>query len=177
MLASVLLAQKKLDAAKTEFDNMAARDPKNVGAKTMAAMIVHTQNLPEAKKRYTEILKDSPDAGVAANNLAWIYAEEGTRLDEALRLAQTATAHLGNNAAAQDTLGWVYYKKEMPDRAIEPFEKSVNTEPENPVYHYHLALALQRLGDIRRARESAQRAVKLKPDYTEAQQLLASLKG
>jgi Tfp pilus assembly protein PilF len=177
MLAGVLLAQKKLDAARDEFDSMATRDPKNVGAKTMAAMIVHSQNLPEAKRRYAEILKDAPDAGVAANNLAWIYAEEGTRLDEALRLAQTATAQMADNAAAQDTLGWVYYKKEMPERAIEPFEKSVTKEPENPVYHYHLALALQRLGDVRRARESAQRAVKLKPDYTEAQQLLSSLKG
>jgi Tfp pilus assembly protein PilF len=114
---------------------------------------------------------------VAANNLAWIYAEEGTRSTKRCVLAQTATAHLGNNAAAQDTLGWVYTRKRCRLARSSRSRRAVNTEPENPTYHYHLALALQRLGDIRRARESAQRAVKLKPDYTEAQQLLASLKG
>lgn len=177
MLAGILLAQKKLDAARDEFDRIAARDPKNVGAQTMAAMIVNATNIGEAKKRYVQILRDNPGAAVAANNLAWIYAEEGANLDEALRLAQTATTQLPENAAAQDTLGWVYYRKEMTPQAIAPFEKSVQLDPDNPTYHYHLALALQRAGDTGRARESAQRALKLKPDYAEAQRLLGSLKG
>jgi len=177
MLAGLLLAEKKLDAAVVEFDRMATRDPKNVGAMTMAAMIVHGSNVGEAKKRYAQILKDNPGAAVAANNLAWIYADEGSNLDEALRLAQTASAQIPNNAAVLDTLGWVYYRKSMPDRAVEPFEKSIAAEPENPSYHYHLALALQGIGETPRARASAQRALKLKPDYTEAQRLLASMKG
>jgi len=38
-------------------------------------------------------------------------------------------------------------------------------------------MAFSKSGDSRKARESAQQALKLKPDYTEAQQLLAQLKG
>jgi putative PEP-CTERM system TPR-repeat lipoprotein len=176
MLAGVFLAQKKLGPAREEFDRMVTRDPKNTGARTMAAMIVHSQqDLGDAKKRYEDILETSPRAAVAANNLAWLYAEEGTKLDEALKLAQMAVVELRDNAAAQDTLGWVYYRQELPVLAIPAFEKSAELEPQNPTYHYHLALALQKSGDAIRARGAVQRALKLKPDYTEAQQLLASL--
>ena len=48
---------------------------------------------------------------MAANNLAFLYADEGGNLDLALQLAQTAKQHLPNSAEVDDTLGWVYYKK------------------------------------------------------------------
>ena len=177
MLAGVLLGQNKLDAALTEFDQMAARDPKNVGARTMAAMILDRQQKPaEAKKRYEAIVADQPSAAVASNNLAWIYAEEGANLDTALRLAQAAAAQLPDNPEVQDTIGWIYYKKDLPALAIPAFEKSVEKAPENAGYHYHLALAHAKAGDAANARRSVDQALKLRPDYPEAQKLLASLK-
>jgi predicted Zn-dependent protease len=176
MLASVLLAAGKLDAARAEFDQMSQRDPKNVAAQTMAAMIVHSQNkTADAKKRYETILNADPTAAVAANNLAWIYAEEGERLDEALRLAQSAATKLPENPEVSDTIGWIYYKKELPALAVPAFERSVEKSPDNASYHYHLALALASSGDNRRARAAVQEALKLKPDYAEARKLLSSL--
>jgi predicted Zn-dependent protease len=155
---------------------MAQRDPKNVAAQTMAAMIVHSQNkTADAKKRYEAIIEADPTAAVASNNLAWIYAEEGARLDDALRLAQAALTRLPDNPDVNDTLGWIYIKRDLPALAIPAFEKSVEKAPENATYHYHLAMALSKGGDRKRARESAQQALKLKPDYAEAQRLLSSL--
>jgi Flp pilus assembly protein TadD len=61
--------------------------------------------------------------------------------------------------------------------AVSAFEKSVEKSPDNPLYLYHLALALDRSGDAKRARETALRAVKVRPDYPEAQKLLAQIKG
>ncbi len=70
------------------------------------------QNKPdEARKLYEHALSLDPQMPVAANNLAWDYAERGQNLDVALNLAQTAKAKLPNTAAVSDTLGWVYYKK------------------------------------------------------------------
>jgi Tfp pilus assembly protein PilF len=176
MLASILLASGKLDAARVEFDQMAQRDPKNLAARTMAAMIVHSQNkTADARKRYEAIVDADPTAAVAANNLAWIYAEEGERLDDALRLAQTALTKLPDNAEVNDTIGWIYIKRELPALAVRALEKSVEKAPDNASYHYHLAMALSKSGDAKRARESAQQALKLKPDYTDAQKLLSSL--
>lgn len=176
MLASVLLASGKLDAARAEFDQMTQRDAKNVASQTMAAMIVHAQNkTADARKRYEAIVDANPGAAVAANNLAWIYADEGQKLDEALRLARAAEAKLPDNPEVQDTIGWIYYKQELPTLAVPAFEKSIEKAPENPTYHFHLALALQKAGEAQRARQAAERAVKIKPDYAEAKKLLASL--
>jgi tetratricopeptide (TPR) repeat protein len=178
MLAQVLLATGKLEAAREEFDQIARRNDRDVAAKTMAAMIVHSQNkIADAKKRYEEIVNDEPTAAVAANNLAWIYAEANENLDEALRLAQSAAIRLPDNADVQDTIGWIYYKQELPALAIPRFEKSVETAPDNASFHYHLALALSKSGYVPRARGAVQQALKLKPNYAEAQKLLASLQG
>ena len=51
---------------------------------TMAAMILERQSKKvDAQKRYEQIVAALPRAAVAANNLAWIYADAGTNLDEA----------------------------------------------------------------------------------------------
>jgi predicted Zn-dependent protease len=178
MLAAVLLASGKLEAARVEFDQMGQRDPKNVAALTMAAMIVHSQNkTDDARKRYEAIVNADPTAAVAANNLAWLYQEAGDKLDEALRLAQAAAARLPESSEVQDTIGMIYVKKELPALAVPAFEKSVEKSPDNASYHYHLALALSKAGSAQRARQAAEQAIKLKPDYAEAQKLLAQVKG
>ena len=178
MLAAVLLSSGKLDAARVEFDQMGQRDPKNVGALTMAAMIVHSQNkTADARKRYEAIVNNDPTAAVAANNLAWIYQEDGDKLDDALRLAQGAASRLPESSEVQDTIGMIYIKKELPALAVPAFEKSVEKAPDNASYHYHLALALSKSGNTQRARQSAEQAIKLKPDYLDAQKLLAQVKG
>src|SRR6185503_5438660 len=165
LLASVLFASGKLDAARAEFDQIAQKDPKNVAARTMAAMIVDSQGKKDdAKKRYEGILEVAPSATVAANNLAWLWANDGEKLDDALRLAQAAATRAPESPEIQDTIGWIYYKKELPALAVSAFERSIAKAPENASYHYHLALALTKAGDPQRARQAAQQAVKLKPD-------------
>ena len=111
LLGSLYTSQKRLDSALAEFETAASRRPDQVGAATMAATILQMQGKEaEAQKRYEAILAGSPQAAVAANNLAWSYAERGERLDRALELAQQAKARLPDVAEVNDTLGWVYYK-------------------------------------------------------------------
>jgi tetratricopeptide (TPR) repeat protein len=177
MLGQIYIAQRKLNEARAEFDAMAARNPKNVGARTVAALLSHSTNdLEDAKKRYRAILESSPNAAVAANNLAWILAEEGSNYDEALRLAQRAVATAPDRAEIHDTLGWVYYRSQNPTLAIPPFEKSVSLAPENATYHYHLALAHAMAGNMEEARKAVEAALKLNPNLTEAKQLRSTLR-
>ena len=178
LLGQVYLIQEKLEPAKVEFENRARLNPKDATARLMVAMILETQqNIGEAKKKYEEVLALDSRSVIAANNLAYLYAETGQDLDRALSLAQTAAEQSRDNAAVQDTLGWIYYHKAVPDLAILAFEKSTAKEPDNPVYRYHLGLAYAKRGDFGRARLSFEAALKIKPDYAEAQQALKSLRG
>ena len=58
----------------------------------------------EAKVKYEKVLSLNSHAGVAANNLAWIYAASDGNLDMALQLAQTAKAQLPDRPEVNDTL-------------------------------------------------------------------------
>jgi tetratricopeptide (TPR) repeat protein len=177
LLGSIYIAQKRLPEARAEYDRLAAKSPKNVAVRTVAAMLSHSTNdIEDAKRRYREILDIDGSAAVAANNLAWILTEEGKDLDEALRLAERAAASAPNRPEIQDTLGWIYYRKELPLLAIPRFEKSVAEEPENATYRYHLALAHAKSGNVAQAKEAVTVALKLDPNHREARELQATLR-
>jgi tetratricopeptide (TPR) repeat protein len=176
ILADVYRATQRLDGARAEFDAQVERNGSNVAARTMAAMLVHAKgNVEDAKRRYIELLSVEPRAAVAANNLAWIYADERQNLDVALDLAERTTEQIPDYAEAWDTLGWVYQQKQLPLLAIAPFEKAVSKDPRNAVFHYHLGMALAGAGDVAKAKESLQMALKLQPGFPDAQREIKAL--
>ena len=65
----------------------------------------------DAQQTFERVMQLDPKAGVAANNLAWIYLENGGSLDLALHLAEVAKAAMPNAAEVNDTLGWAYYRE------------------------------------------------------------------
>jgi tetratricopeptide (TPR) repeat protein len=176
MLGQLYVAQNKLDEARREFDELARRQSRPIGALIMSGMISQAQgNTPQAKERYTKALAVDPRSAVAANNLAWIYADGGENLDEALQLAQTAATALPDVPEIMDTLGWVYYKKNLPQLAIPLFSRSAEKAPKNAVYEYHLGLAYRQAGDTARARASFERAIARSPDQATASAIRAAL--
>jgi Tfp pilus assembly protein PilF len=113
---------------------------------------------------------------VAANNLAFLYAEEGGNLDVALQLAQTAKQHLPNSAEVDDTLGWVYYKKGLPALAMPAFERAAQAAPKRANYQYHLGLAHAGMGQKAQAKVAFDAALKINPALPGAAEALESLK-
>jgi tetratricopeptide (TPR) repeat protein len=180
ILGDIYRTQKRLDQARAEFDAVAQRNSANpeanLGARTMAAMLVHALgNQADAKRRYTEVLALDGGAAVAANNLAWIYADEKQNLDVALELAERATDQIPDYAEAWDTLGWVYHRKQLPLLAIPPFERAIAQDPENATFHFHLGLALKSAGDRERGLGALQTALKLQPDFPDAQREISEI--
>jgi Tfp pilus assembly protein PilF len=180
-LGQIYMATNRLQEALQEFEALATRRPKSIGAHTMVATILHVQNrIEEARDRYKLVLAIDARSPVAANNLAWIYAETGGNLDVAVDLALAARAVLPDHASVNDTLGWVYYKKDRPLQAIPAFRDSVAGSPQNPVYHFHLGLAYAKAGEPAKARVALEQALRLKPDFPgadEARRTLATVKG
>ena len=176
-LGAIYVAQRRLPAARAELIEAARLHPA-VSTHTMIGLLYHLEgNLAPARLWYEKALALDPRAAAAANNLAWLYAESNERLETALLLAQTARAQLPTRPEVSDTLGWIYYKKEMAGMAVSMFTRSVEQDAKNPVYHYHLGLALARQGNDAAARASLQRALKLKPDFPQADDATRALQA
>ena len=123
-----------------------------------------TAESSRSKQLYEAIVARDPRAGIAANNLAWMYAEDG-RLDDALRLARVAKDQLRRRPEGEDTLGWVQLRKGASGDAIASLSRAVERNPNNPVYHYHLGLAYLQSGDKQRGRSELQRALEISQDF------------
>jgi tetratricopeptide (TPR) repeat protein len=179
-LGQIYAKQHRIPEALTEFEALAKRDPKPVAALTLVGMLLEGQgDKAGAQQRYERVVQLDGNAAVASNNLAWLYAQNGGNLDVALQLAQTAKRQLPNTPEVNDTLGFIYYKKDLASLAVPLLQSSVEKDPSNPEYHYHLGLAYSRIGEKAKASESLTRALALKPDFSGAQDartVLASLK-
>ncbi len=179
MLGRVYIAQKRLGEAQKQFEDIVKKQPKAIGAATMIGMIHEMQGQKaEARRQYEHVVQLDANAGVASNNLAWMYVEDGGNLDVALQLAQAAKSRLPNRPEVSDTLGWVYYKKDLATLAVSPLREAVEKDPTNPMYQYHLGLAYAKTGDKRKAREALERALAIKADFAgadDARKLLQTL--
>ena len=132
----------------------------------LLGVLFEAQNRPEdAKKSYEETLAISDTAPVAANNLAYIYAQQGVNLDIALQLATSAKQRMPENGHVDDTIGWIYYKKNLPALALAPLQESLKRNPNEPVILYHLGLTYAALRNTAPARSALQRALQLQPDF------------
>ena len=177
LLGQIYLSQRRLDEARREFDQLAAKDPRG-GALTMAAMILQMQGKREdARQRYEQVVQRDPGAAVAANNLAWIYAEQKSNLGAALQLAQAAHGKLPNHPDVIDTLGYVYLQQGNARLAVPFLEDAVKRDPENAVYRHHLGLAYQALGDVDGARRELRAALDKNPAYAAGNGVKAALEA
>jgi Tfp pilus assembly protein PilF len=107
-----------------------------------------------------------------------MYAEGDGSLDRALELAQIAKTAFPDDPAVNDTLGWVYYKKNLAQSAIPFLRASVDSDRQQPLFHYHLGLAYAKNGEKSRARQSLEQALRLAPDFpgaADARRVLATL--
>jgi Flp pilus assembly protein TadD len=130
----------------------------------------------KAREYYQKVLKINPRFPPAANNLAYLYAERGGNIDEALHLAQSAKQQVPDDPHISDTLGWVYYKKNIFSRAIVYLKEANEKIRDNPVMKYHLGMAYYRNGDKENAKKELKRALELDPKFSGAEEARATFK-
>lgn len=132
----------------------------------------------EAVPLYRRLLELEPDNTAALNNLAYLLADRGERLEEALRHIQRALKLAPQENAFRDTLGYVYLKRGAIDSALQLWRGLAEAQPENASYRYHLGLALIEKGDTAAARRELEAALSrgLRPQEAErAKRLLERL--
>ncbi|MFH2091750.1 MAG: tetratricopeptide repeat protein [Pseudomonadota bacterium] len=169
-LASLLVREGKLDGAIELYQALIKNRPDQASPHGLIGNLYEQQEKYDlAETHYKNALNINPNYIPAANNLAFLYAEQGKELNLALDLASKTKEKAGKLAAVTDTLGWVYYKKELYDNAIAEFEASIDQEPDNPIFHYHLGLALNKKGEYVKAETALKKALALNKAFKGAE--------
>ena len=167
--ASLLASQDRTDEAVAQYQKLIEIRPA-AQAYTMLGILEDGRgNTSAAESNYRQALQLAPDSPIAANNLAWLIAENQGNLDEALQLATNAVSKSRAVAGYYDTLGWVYLKKGLYAMAVEQMKKAVAMDETNsqksgaaatPGYRVRLGLALVKAGDKTSARREAETSLK-----------------
>jgi tetratricopeptide (TPR) repeat protein len=119
----------------------------------------------KAKEYLSKVLEIKDNLPEAANDLAYLLAEEGKDLQKALHLALFAESQGPEDPNVLDTLGWVYYKQKAYDLAIYKLSESVKRNPGSALSHLHLGWAYYDTGRYEQAREHMKTALKLDPNF------------
>jgi tetratricopeptide (TPR) repeat protein len=134
---------------------------------TLGLVLDGASRKPEAKQFYEATLKVDPDNPIVLNNLAYLLAETGGDLNDALTKAQRAKQIRPDFPEISDTLGWIYLKKGLADNAIDVFKELVAKEPHHATYRFHLGMAYSQKGDKTKAMEQLKEALKFNPSSEE----------
>ncbi len=143
-----------------------------------------------AVAEFQRLITLDPDNHRALNNLGYMLAEKGIRLNEAERLIERALRAEPKNGAYLDSMGWVYYRQGRYDEAMEYLDRALKVEEaelqnhtdddryraslyENlAVIYDHAGDAARALGDLNKARRHWKRASRFNPDNAAIHQKL-----
>ena len=175
-LAEVYLASGKLDEALDQYTKAVALAPKNQDLRVRYASALLLKGRPEGAAQVLEEghkLKPLDAEGWYTLGQAYLSLgrpkEAGVALENAVALAPLRFP------AAYYYLGQVYLALGDAAKAKNRLTVAVRLEPKKPEYRYLLCLANERLGDKEGARYQCQEALKLKPGYKEAEEVLKRL--
>ncbi len=170
--AETLRLKGDLNASMENFRKCSQAAPSDTTCLMLLAMVLQgTGRDDQAKPIYEQILKLDPDHAIALNNLAYIKAQEGVDLDQALTMSQRAVQRSPQALDLSDTLGWIYIKKNLSENATSIFKDLVTKDPNNSTFHYHYAMALAQKGDRITAKNEFEKALQHKPSKDEEQKI------
>ncbi len=180
LLAQIYMGQKRLPEARSNLESIIAKRPDAVGPQTLVGMLYEAEgNRAEASKRYERVLKIDPRAAVAANNLAFRYAQDGGNLDAAL-----AARANREGAPAERPRGRRHAGLGVPTRRILPgwrcrsSNRPRASSPRTPSSSTTSGVSALKAGELTKGRKALEQAIKLGSDpaiTAEAKKALAEL--
>ena len=120
----------------------------------------------EAATLFQEALQRHPHADVLMNYLAYMWAVANVRLDEAANWAQRAVKQHPNNGAYIDTLGWVRYRQQRFEEALDLLLHARERMPDDPTVLDHVGDTLAQLKRIPEAAAYWSRSYAIDPTQT-----------
>ncbi len=144
------LQRRRLPGALAAFQTARQLTPGDArAALDLALLYDRTRRSEQARKEYEIVIQLQPENATALNNLAYLEAEQGVDLDQALAQAQRAQQKLPAISTSGHACAGLY-PQESYQRGIRMLRDLVSRKPDSAPFHLHLALAFIRRATGRR---------------------------
>lgn len=182
-LANILLNRGDLEAARPVLESLEAQGNAPPHAITaLAAIDCREGRLDDAQRRLEIALEADPKSLMAHVGLARVFDRAGHPVHalRELELARDLAPKLAEfqnlvRAHALRTEAEDLFQNGFPEEALPALVEALRLDPEDPFTYNDLGVVLHALGQVAKARESLERALKLAPGLPAAQANLAAL--
>lgn len=152
--------------------------PNNIDLLSTLALVY--ENLKEWKTSdslYENILIRSPDNALILNNYAYSLSERDDSLEYAFEMSKKSLSIEPENASYLDTFGWILYKLNKLDEAVDYIRRAIEKENDNSTLYDHLGDVYYKLGANQKAIEAWQNALKLDASRVEIENKINKVKN
>lgn len=171
-----LLQEKKRPDEAARYIEKAAEcsDAKSFVHRYLGEIYLQLDLKEKAMSEFKKAVKVNPQDAVSLEYLGLLYAEFRGDLELGDTLCSKALELDPRSKSAWKTLGWIYYKKADYPRAIQFTKEAAQRDSRDFEIHYHLGLIYEKMDQIREAKKSWRKALKINPFCKEARQALDS---
>jgi tetratricopeptide (TPR) repeat protein len=183
-VGAIFMRAERYPQAIEFYRNLLRQFPANIELAKVAhsglsVIYVNIDDFANGEKELETLLKRVPDDIGVFNDLGYLYADQGKKLEEAETMIRRAVEEEPDNSAYLDSLGWVLFKRGKYEEALKYLEKAVSiarrSSPDGTLFD-HIGDVLFRLKRFDKAKEAWLEAQKHIEDNKMGQKLSATLK-
>ena len=128
---------------------------------TLSHLYMLQDDFEAAEELLEQVLDEFPEDHGAMNDLGYLWADRGVRLQRALKMIQAACQAKPDNMAFRDSLGWVHYQLGNHPQALAELKRAVQLGGDTPdgVIFDHLGDVYHKLGQADQARAAWKQAL------------------
>ncbi|KWV56501.1 hypothetical protein AS156_04590 [Bradyrhizobium macuxiense] len=131
----------------------------------------------KAEADMRKALELQPEQPHVLNYLGYSWIDQGTNLDEGMKMIKRAVDQRPDDGYIVDSLGWAYYRIGNYDEAVKNLERAIDLKPEDPTINDHLGDAYWRVGRTLEAKFQWAHARDLKPEPEELPKIQAKIEN
>lgn len=132
---------------------------------------------PKAEADMRKALELQPDQPHVLNYLGYSWIDQGTNLDEGMKMIKRAVEQRPDDGYIVDSLGWAYYRLGNYEESVKNLERAIDLKPEDPTINDHLGDAYWRVGRKLEAKFQWAHARDLKPEADELPKIEAKIQN
>lgn len=184
LLGSILMRAERDQDAISFYRELLKQFPANtelakVAHSGLSVIYVNADDFANGEKELEQLLRQAPDDIGVNNDLGYLYADQGKRLEEAESMIRKAVTEEPDNSAYLDSLGWVLFKRGKNEEALKYLEKAISIARRSGAdgtLFDHMGDVLFRLKKFDKAREAWLQAQKHLESTKAGEKLAKSIK-